>query len=123
VDARTFQRLFEERIQRCHAKLGEKSAEYADEDVLRNFKQAGHLERRTPRQALVGMMTKHVVSVYDLQHREHVSEDMWDEKLTDTINYLLLLEACLAEEEMERLSRMDAPAPAVAASPYMQNEL
>ena len=50
------------------------------------------------------MMAKHTVSVYDLiQKQEHgvgVSKEMWEEKIGDSINYLILLSA-LVEEKID----------------------
>jgi hypothetical protein len=42
------------------------------------------------------------VSVYDLirdhEAGKHISEELWSEKIGDSINYLLLLTALIAEE-------------------------
>jgi len=76
-----------------------KANEYATEDRLHNFKVASELQGCTQRQALAGMMAKHTVSVYDLCMAETMgSRDLWDEKITDHINYLLLLRAVVEEE-------------------------
>lgn len=79
-----------------------KANEYATEDRLHNFKVAAELQGCTPKQALAGMMAKHTVSVYDLcMSDKTASRAMWDEKITDHINYLLLLKA-VVEEELEQ---------------------
>ena len=57
-------------------------------------------------QALVGMMTKHTVSVYDMVNGgQAYASDKWDEKIGDLINYLLLLrvavKGCGLEEPRE----------------------
>lgn len=77
-----------------------KAKEYAAaEDRLHNFKTAAALEGLTPRQALAGMMAKHTVSVYDMCWSSNdFPMAMWDEKITDHINYLLLLKAVIVED-------------------------
>ena len=77
-----------------------KAKEYAAaEDRLHNFKTAAALECITPKQALAGMMAKHTVSVYDMcMSLSDFPMTMWDEKITDHINYLLLLKAVIVED-------------------------
>ena len=79
--------------------LAGKADEYAaDADRLHNFKQAAHLEQTTPIKALGGMMAKHTISIYDMINSgaKHPRE-MWDEKIIDHINYLVLLRALVME--------------------------
>lgn len=79
-----------------------KAKEYATEDRLHNFKTAAALEGITPKQALAGMMAKHTVSVYDMcMSPSDFSQAMWEEKITDHINYLLLLRA-VVQEDLEK---------------------
>ena len=51
--------------------------------------------------ALAGMMVKHTVSIYDMINNPDTTYDMdvWNEKITDHINYLLLLRAVVIEEK------------------------
>jgi len=84
--------------------LCNKAKEYADsEDRLHNFKVAAAVQGVTPIQALEGMMAKHTVSVYDMcgDSSKNFPIELWSEKITDHINYLLLLRA-LVEEDKER---------------------
>lgn len=95
-----FDEVFQKQVAVCGEVLGLKSAEYATHDKLHNFKVAAALEGITPIQALGGMMAKHSVSVYDLIRRETPTPmSLWDEKITDHINYLILLKAMLVEQE------------------------
>lgn len=50
------------------------------------------------------MLAKHIVSVYDmcLTGSEHYGADAWDEKITDSINYLILLRAIVKEEQSHK---------------------
>lgn len=105
MNTKRFDEIIERRIQRCRDVLCAKANEYATEDRLHNFKVAAELQHCTPITALAGMMAKHTVSVYDLIQRQEqglaVPIEMWDEKIGDHINYLLLLSALVQEKEDE----------------------
>ena len=80
-----------------------KSEEYAKgDDKLWNFKRASEIEGIIPEQALRGMDLKHRTSISDMlddlinPDREY-SREVWEEKLTDHINYTILLWGLLAE--------------------------
>lgn len=76
-----------------------KTDEYnLDVDRLSCFKRAAAIQQVTSAQALLGMMTKHIVSIYDIVESDTwVTEAMAKEKIGDAINYLCLLYAVLAE--------------------------
>lgn len=97
-----FENILSERLKKCIDTLSVKANEYATEDRLHNFKVAAQLQNCTPITALAGMMAKHTVSVYDLAERQEnglvVTKEMWDEKIGDHINYLLLLDALITEK-------------------------
>lgn len=96
-----FTQTIKERIEKCYDVLIKKAAEYATEDRLHNFKVAAKLQNCTPEKALAGMMCKHTVSVYDLindyDNGENIPMELWEEKIGDSINYLLLLTALIQE--------------------------
>lgn len=95
-----FNEVVTAQIQRCCDVLMCKAKEYATSDRLHNFKQASSLQRITPFQALAGMMSKHTISVYDmLTNSECYPLELWDEKITDSINYLLLLSAMVRDKD------------------------
>ena len=109
MDAQEFERVVDEQFDRCKSVLLNKAQEYATEDRLHNFKVAAGLRECTPQEALAGMMAKHTVSVYDLCKKDDFSVewDLWNEKLTDHINYLLLLRAVV----LDGRSNLSQPAP------------
>jgi len=82
--------------------LQRKTKEYTgdNKDRLSAFKTAAALQSCSPQQALAGMMAKHIVSLYDMCFAEGVSFslDIWNEKITDSLNYLFLLKAIVKEE-------------------------
>ena len=93
-----FNRVLQTQVEISTRILASKSLEYATEDRLHNFKVAAELQGTTPKAALAGMMCKHTVSIYDMciSGKEYPFE-MWSEKITDHINYLLLLKAIIVD--------------------------
>ena len=85
----------------CADTLQRKTKEYTgdDTDRLGAFKAAAALQHTTPERALAGMLTKHIVSLYDMCFDDGASYDIstWDEKITDSLNYLFLLKAIVKE--------------------------
>lgn len=105
----TFNGILEAQIELCKDMLVGKAKEYATEDRLHNFKVAAVLEGCTPRQALAGMMGKHTVSIYDMCRSDvKFSKLIWEEKITDHLNYLFLLKAIVDEEIPHALNYSNA---------------
>lgn len=95
-----FMAIVTEQLDYCKALLNVKGDEYdaATADRFHSFKTAAELQQIAPKQALAGMMCKHTVSIYDMCNGGEYSDDLWREKITDSINYLLLLLAMVLEE-------------------------
>jgi len=97
-----FNRIVENRIKKIKDVLANKAKEYAKGDRLYNFKRAAEIFHTTPQKALAGMFAKHLVSVIDIiENDKSVSVELLNEKIGDSINYLILLEALLIEQEKE----------------------
>lgn len=96
-----FDRIVNEQINRCGDLLESKGKEYAPgADRLAAFKKAAALQNCTQLEAALGMLAKHLVSMTDMiQSHEHYTTSRWDEKITDTINYLLIMRAIIEEDE------------------------
>ena len=96
-----FERVLQEQLSLCTDILCKKSKEYSSqEDKLHNFKNAAGLQGVTQIQALSGMMAKHTISIYDMCMSDKAFPvELWEEKITDSINYLLLLKAAVVEEQ------------------------
>lgn len=86
----------------CADLLTAKGKEYAPDaevDRLACFKVAAVLQNESPKEALCGMLAKHLVSVYEMcRSKETYSHEKWTEKITDSINYLLILKAMVDDE-------------------------
>ena len=95
-----FDHLVDYCFEECKKTLTIKKVEYSEgKDRLDQFKKAALITNSTPQQSLVGMMIKHITSICDM-----VSHDVldfpaakWDEKIFDSINYLLLLRGIIEE--------------------------
>ena len=94
-----FNKVVEDQLERIGNVLVKKAAEYnLDDDRLSVFKHAAALSEETPEQALYGFMLKHVISVTDMINSKAVySEELWNEKITDICNYLILLQGLLRD--------------------------
>ena len=95
---------FDEMLDICFKRidnvLRSKAQEYAsDHDRLHNFHKAAGLTGGTPKQACWGFNVKHLVSIADMvESDEEFPLKVWDEKLFDAINYLLLLRALVIDD-------------------------
>jgi len=97
-----FVELFNAQIKSCKDILIDRASVYApNQDRLENFKQAALLQSCTPVTALGGMLAKHIIAIYSFISSQEsnifVSPEQWKEKITDSINYLILLSALLEE--------------------------
>lgn len=108
-----FDRILERQLDHTRSVLASKAEEYADggdedrdEDRLHNFRVAAALMGCNNRQALAGMLSKHIVSIFDLIREEDCADQaVWDEKIGDAINYLVLLQAVVADEQRGKLDK------------------
>lgn len=100
---------FEKEIARqlayCKDLLCQKGKEYDanTQDRLHSFKVAAQLQGISAKQALAGMLAKHTVSIYDMCRGGDYSIEKWTEKITDHINYLLLLKTMIIEEKEKKI--------------------
>lgn len=98
-----FNLVFEKQVERCEQTLQRKKKEYTgdSQDRLSAFKVAAAMQGCKPERALAGMMAKHIVSLYDMCYADRETFDMttWDEKITDSLNYLFLLKAIVEERQ------------------------
>lgn len=99
-----FDALLEDMIEHIRNTLGLKAEEYATEDRLHNFKKSAHIIDGTPMQACWGFAAKHLVSISDMvsDSAEGLAfpEAVWNEKIGDAINYLILLKALVRENQV-----------------------
>lgn len=100
-----FNLVLEKQMERCVSTLQKKKKEYTgdSQDRLIAFKVAAAMQGCKPERALAGMMAKHIVSLYDMCYadREIFDMDTWDEKITDSLNYLFLLRAIVEEDQAD----------------------
>ena len=98
MNTEQFSEVAAQLLRRCEDTLANKAAEYATEDRLHNFRVASKMQDITMQEALAGMMAKHTISIYDMcRAGAGVATGLWDEKIVDHINYLILLRAIVHE--------------------------
>lgn len=104
-----FTDILVDQIERSKEMLLIKAEEYAtDDDRLHNFVVAAQLQGGNLPQALAGFMAKHTVSIYDMiESGRAYPMSKWEEKITDHINYLLILRAVLEEKGSEVVSDLE----------------
>lgn len=105
--------ILNRRLELTRMVLARKAGEYATTiDRLHNFKRAAAMTGQTPLKACVGMMVKHLVSVFDLVDAAAMpSTSVLDEKIGDSVNYLILLEALFVDRQQEVLKRTEGVKP------------
>lgn len=93
-------------LERCLETLKVKGDEYVfGNDRLEHFKTTATEQETTPKQALWGMASKHITSISGMCRNDTGTKALWDEKITDGINYLLLLRALVEEEYGDKEKR------------------
>ena len=88
-----FNKIVEDQLERIRSVLVKKADEYnLEDDRLGFFKRSAAFAQETPEQALYGFLLKHLQSITDMvMSGESYPEDLWKEKITDAMNYLVLL--------------------------------
>jgi len=112
VKTKNFNKLTRSFFEDCKAILNAKVDEYAHRgDHLSSFKQAASLELCEPEESLKGMLTKHIVSIYQFidelsfdasAHIPPRSLNQWHEKLVDAVNYIGPLLWALLNERYQK---------------------
>lgn len=104
MNAQRFDQILQRRTELIHKILASKGKEYSsNSDRLHNFKVAAQMDTKneTPERALIGMLKKHLVSVFDIVDSIEAgivpSQELCDEKFGDLTNYVILLEAIVTE--------------------------
>jgi hypothetical protein len=92
------QTILHPRMKKIAEVLAQKSTEYSNKnDRFYNFRKQALIMDVTPVKALLGNMSKHLVSVLDILNAGSASPEVIDEKFGDLINYLILAEGLLKE--------------------------
>jgi hypothetical protein len=106
-----FNKIVEDQLERIRSVLVKKADEYnLEEDRLGFFKRSAAFAQETPEQALYGFLLKHLQSITDMvQSGKEYSKDLWHEKITDAMNYLVLLLGLL--EDTGRAKEKSGPKP------------
>ena len=84
-----------------------KAGEYnLDDDRLSVFKHGAVMSKETPEQVLYGFLLKHLISQADMiSTGEKYTKELWLEKITDIMNYNILLLGLLEDDNMFKESK------------------
>lgn len=95
-----FNKIVDQRLDKIKSKLKSKAEEYAtDGSAFYNFERSAEINRCSRKHALWMKASKHLVSIIDMAELDETfTDDHIDEKIGDMINYLILLEGILKEE-------------------------
>lgn len=103
MDSKQFDEVVERALTRSMEVLVHKAKEYAmGGDRLHNFNRGAQIAGSSRERVLKGFMLKHLISVFDIIDNIDKgiipSREFIDEKVGDSINYMLLLEASLVDK-------------------------
>ena len=97
----TFNNIVSDRLAHVKDTLTAKADEYARGDRLSNFKKIADMLDSTPEKALIGLVSKHWIAlldfIADLNKPVIQPYQRWDEKTTDIMAYMVLLDALVQE--------------------------
>lgn len=107
MNSEVFNQLIEEQLNRCKKLLTVKNDEYAQKtDRLSNFRQPSSLLGMCPAEVAFCYDTKHIASIQKIVHEisegKLPTKELWEEKITDYLNYGLLMNACVMEALKKR---------------------
>ena len=102
-----FNEVVKEQLERIEKLLVKKQAEYnLDADRLSVFKHGASMSKETPEQVLYGFLLKHLISQADMiSTGEKYTKELWLEKVTDIMNYNILLLGLLEDDNMFKESK------------------
>lgn len=95
-----FNQIVDEELENIKKVLCKKKGEYnLDTDRMSAFKEAAEYLRKSPEDILMGYRCKHEMSLVDMINSgKQFPKELWLEKITDNINYLLLLLGLLEDD-------------------------
>ena len=107
MNSKDFNSAIARQFGKCYTLLNIKKREYNHtEDRFDTFKEAALLSSKSAEESAASYMTKHIMSIIDMCKRPwKYSDEMWDEKITDAINYLLIIRAMIEERSEVRRKR------------------
>lgn len=104
MNQQEFDKILEKRLTITRDVLAAKGKEYKEvgkRDRLHNFNRGAEMEKTTRERYLRSLWLKHLVLLFDIiddWQEDKVTTEIIDEKIGDSINYLILLEAMLKED-------------------------
>lgn len=98
MNYKTFDKLEAEVLKKAHTLMAGKKEVYAPVDALSNIRQVAGLRNTSLEDACFGMLVKHLAALSDFcKDPTKVSLAEFDEKIIDSINYLIHIYAIIHE--------------------------
>ena len=110
MNSTEFNALKDAQVERLNNTIDLRNAGNSD-DLLHNIKKSADLQGITFREAVAGYMADRTVMLYDMMRDENVwAMDVWESRISDQMADLVMLNAIIKEEDLERkgLNDMDA---------------
>ncbi len=100
-----YNKSIEAQLKRVKETLIKKNKEYStDNSPLHNFHQSAKILRVSPKECALAFMVKHLTSIIDMtQSDTDYPMELWEEKLGDAKNYMILIECLVKEEKTMKL--------------------
>lgn len=111
MDSNQFESHYAYQIAKEEETLLVKAREYVRlDDRFYNFRRAADMLQTVPEDALIGMMSKHWVSILTcvadiVGNASKVDYSKLHESITDSRNYLMLLDAMITEREQKEMQK------------------
>lgn len=121
MNGKEFDELVNKQLAVVRETLASKGEEYVPEGEptrFHNFDVSAAFNQQLRTEALWGFLTKHLVSLSDMVKTESTDSTLakWDEKITDSIVYLLLLKGIVTEEAKAKIELVEVEAQRQAPS-------
>ena len=105
LTTKEFEKTFEVQVEECRNILIQKTKEYVleNDDRFKAFKLNWLSDKSiNPKEVLWGQLVKHLNSIHDMcmindKDYDAVMADKWVEKITDAINYLIILRGIISD--------------------------
>jgi len=101
MTAKEFESLVNKRFQYCKEVLINKGNDYAPDtkDRLSNFREIAKRTVLNPLDIWTVLFEKHILSIETYMSKRNLESESIEDRITDTINYLLLGEALILEDK------------------------
>lgn len=101
MDKETFEKYKNQLLKKAANIRREKEEEYhSTTDIIGSFRRIAAFRNKETAQSIVDLAAKQLVSISDMvDDEEGYPIEVWEEKIANSLNYLMKLYACIREEK------------------------